>query len=82
MALSREELKEFFRPNWKKSFLIIAYFILLGILSLLPTSLPFYILAWPLYILPSTSLIAAILELLTAYVVACIILRLIERPHS
>ncbi|MBW2982674.1 hypothetical protein KY327_00045 [Candidatus Woesearchaeota archaeon] len=82
MALTKRQVKALLEPSWKKSFLVIAYFILLGLLSLLPTSAPFYVLSWPYYLLPSTSLLAAVLELAFAYVVASIVQAFLERRHS
>jgi hypothetical protein len=79
-----EDLKRHIGFSWKKGFLMIAYFLLFGILNILVTNDNLFIIfAWPFYLLPSSGLMAASLQMLYIYLVATIILALIEKKkHS
>lgn len=74
MQLLNEQHRRDLRPDWRKGFLIIAYFLLVGVVNIVMSAeWPFYILVWPLYVFPESPFLAAVFEMLFAYAVASVV---------
>jgi hypothetical protein len=71
---SFRDLTHTISPDWRKGALTIGYFLLLGLVNaLFGVEFPFRILAWPLYLFPKVTFLAAVMEMLFAYAVACVV---------
>jgi len=68
------------RPTWEKGMFIIAYFVFIGLVNIIiPWEAPFYVLAWPLYVLGDVMLLAALVEVAFIYILAVILTVLRQR---
>lgn len=81
--MDKERVKHYIGFSWKKGFLIIAFFLFVSVLSIFITSDWLFVLfAWPFYLFPRQALLAAILEWCYAYIVATLLLILIDKPRK
>ena len=78
-----DRLKRHIGFSWKKGFLMIAYFLVFGVLNVLVTSDSLFILfAWPFYLFPSSGLLTAILQMIHVYLLATMVLVLTEKKNA